>query len=66
MKLYIAIPATIALVYRAYSRNSLTAIGIVTAALTAVAHAYHPWSIFFTLLCAFFLAGTFVTKVKHA
>lgn len=66
MKPYIAIPATLVLVYRAYSRNSLTPVGIVTAALTAVAHAYHPWSIFFTLLCAFFLAGTFVTKVKHA
>ena len=61
---YIAVPATLALVYRAYSRNSLTPTGIVIAALTAVVHAIHPWSVFFTLLTVFFLAGTFVTKVS--
>lgn len=61
----IATPATALLVYRAYSRRSLTPTGILTAALTAIAHAYHPWSVFYALLAVFFLAGTAVTKVKH-
>ena len=65
MQPLIAVPATLALVYRAWSRKSLTPIGIITAALTAVAHAYHPWSVFFVLLTAFFLAGTAVTKVNQ-
>lgn len=60
---YIAVPATVALVWRAYSRDSLTPAGIVVAALTAVVHAIHPWSVFFALLVIFFLAGTAVTKV---
>ena len=64
MRPYIAVPVTLALVYRAYSRKSLTPTGIVVAALTAVIHAIHPWSIFFALLCVFFLAGTFITKVR--
>ena len=63
MRLYIAIPATAALVLRAYSKKSLTTTGIVVAALTAAVHALHPWSIFFSLLCVFFLGGTAVTKV---
>ncbi|KAF6230908.1 hypothetical protein HO173_010816 [Letharia columbiana] len=62
---YIAAPATLGLVYRAYSRKSLTPFGIVVAALTAVVHAIHPWSIFFALLVVFFLAGTAATKVKY-
>lgn len=62
---YIAAPATLGLVYRAYSRKSLTPFGIVVAAVTAIVHAIHPWSIFFALLVVFFLAGTAVTKVKH-
>ncbi|KAL8809460.1 MAG: hypothetical protein Q9223_006949 [Gallowayella weberi] len=62
---YLAVPATVALVWRAYSRNSLTPAGLVVAALTAVVHAIHPWSVFFALLVVFFLAGTAVTKVKH-
>lgn len=61
---YIAVPATLALVYRAYSRNSLTPLGIVVAALTAVVHAIHPWSLPFTLLVVFFLTGTAVTKAS--
>ncbi|KAK8089290.1 protein PGR [Apiospora hydei] len=64
MKAIIAAPATLALVYRAYSHNSLTPLGLVAAALTAVAHAVHPWNLPFVLLCVFFLAGTRVTKVK--
>ncbi|KAL8690010.1 MAG: hypothetical protein Q9218_004443 [Villophora microphyllina] len=62
---YIAVPATLALFWRAYSRDSLTPAGLVVAALTAVVHAIHPWSIFFALLVVFFLTGTAVTKVKH-
>ena len=61
---YIAVPATLALVYRAYSRKSLTPLGIVVAGLTAVVHAIHPWSLPFALLVVFFLAGTAVTKVR--
>ncbi|KAI1767195.1 integral membrane protein DUF92-domain-containing protein [Hypoxylon sp. FL1150] len=64
MKAIIAVPATLALVYRAYSHNSLTPLGILTAALTAAAHAVHPWNLPFVLLCVFFLAGTRVTKIK--
>lgn len=63
MKPVIAVPATLALVYRAWSRRSLTPAGILAAALTAAAHAYHPWNLPFALLCIFFLAGTRVTKV---
>ncbi|KAF2189815.1 UMP1-domain-containing protein [Zopfia rhizophila CBS 207.26] len=65
MKPIIAVPATVALVYRAWSRKSLTPLGIITAACTAVIHAVHPWSVCFALLTVFFLAGTAVTKVKH-
>jgi hypothetical protein len=63
MKAIIAVPATLALVYRAWSHKSLTPAGIVAAALTAVAHAIHPWNLPFVLLVVFFLAGTRVTKV---
>jgi uncharacterized membrane protein len=63
MKPWIAVPAILALVYRAWSKNSLTPLGIVVAVLTAIAHAIHPWSVFFALLVVFFLAGTAVTKV---
>lgn len=65
MKPYIAVPATAALVYRAYSRKSLTPFGILAAFVTAVIHAIHPWSVFFALLVVFFLAGTAVTKVRY-
>jgi hypothetical protein len=63
MNPFIWVPATAALVYRAYSRNSLTPGGIVAAVATAIAHALHPWSVFFVLLVVFFLAGSAVTKV---
>lgn len=65
MRPIIATPAIAALVYRAYSRKSLTPVGILTAFATAIIHAAHPWSVFFALLAVFFLAGTAVTKVKH-
>ena len=61
---YITIPAIIAIDYRAYSRKSLTPLGIFVATLTAAVHAIHPWSLPFTLLLVFFLAGTAVTKVS--
>lgn len=63
MKPIVAVPATAALVYRVWSRKSLTPLGICVAAATAVAHAIHPWSVFFALLVVFFLTGTAVTKV---
>ncbi|PVI02083.1 UMP1-domain-containing protein [Periconia macrospinosa] len=65
MKPEIAVPAVAALVYRAWSRKSLTPFGIFTAFLTAVVHVIHPWSVFFTLLAVFFLSGSFVTKIHH-
>ncbi|CAK7231937.1 hypothetical protein SCUCBS95973_008092 [Sporothrix curviconia] len=65
MKPIIAIPATLALVYRAYSKKSLTPGGIFVAALTAIAHAVHPWNLPFVLLAVFFLAGSRVTHVKE-
>jgi len=64
MRPIIATPVIAALVYRAYSRKSLTPVGILTAIATAVVHAVHPWSVFFALLAVFFLAGTAVTKVS--
>jgi uncharacterized membrane protein len=65
MKAIIAVPVTLAMVYRAWSHKSLTPLGIVTAVLTAAAHAVHPWSLPFALLIVFFLAGTRVTKVRR-
>ncbi|KAI0974076.1 integral membrane protein DUF92 [Xylaria arbuscula] len=64
MKAIIAVPATLALVYRAYSHKSLTPFGIFIAALTATVHAIHPWNLPFVLLIVFFLAGTRATAVK--
>ena len=60
----VAVPAVAALVYRAYSRKSLTPVGIAVAFATAVVHVLHPWSVFFVLLAVFFLAGSTVTKVR--
>ncbi|KFH45233.1 Transmembrane protein-like protein [Hapsidospora chrysogenum ATCC 11550] len=65
MKPLIAVPATCALIYRAWSKKSLTPAGLVAATLTAIAHAYHPWNLPFVLLCVFFLAGTRVTHIKQ-
>jgi uncharacterized membrane protein len=65
MKLIYAVPATLAIVYRAHSRQSLTPSGIFVAVLTAAAHAYHPWNLPFVLLFVFFLAGTRVTHIKQ-
>ncbi|KAF5851491.1 hypothetical protein GGP41_004349 [Bipolaris sorokiniana] len=65
MKPMIAIPGIAALIYRAWSRNSLTPVGIFAAFVTAVIHTLHPWSVFTLLLAVFFLAGSSVTKVKH-
>lgn len=61
---YLAVPATLMLVWRAWSRNSLTPAGIFVATVTAIVHALHPWSCFFALLVVFFLGGTTVTKAS--
>ena len=66
MKPAIAVPATLALVVFAAARRSLTPMGLVAAAATAAAHAYHPWNLPFVLLVVFFLAGTRVTKVRSS
>lgn len=65
MKAAIAIPVTLAMVYRAGSHKSLTPAGIVAAVLTAGAHALHPWNLPFALLIIFYLIGTRVTKVRY-
>ncbi|KAK4191191.1 transmembrane protein 19 [Podospora australis] len=65
MKPIIAVPATALLVYRAYSKKSLTPGGIIAATATAAAHAVHPWNLPFALLVVFFLAGTRATHVKE-
>ncbi|KAF3760540.1 hypothetical protein M406DRAFT_324362 [Cryphonectria parasitica EP155] len=65
MKPTIAVPALGLLIYRAYSRKSLTPGGLFAATLTGIAHAYHPWNLPFVLLCVFFLAGTRVTHIKE-
>ncbi|KAI5300202.1 ERMES complex subunit, partial [Ascosphaera pollenicola] len=65
MQPILAVLAVGALVYRAWSHRSLTPVGIFAAFLTAVAHVLHPSALPFTLLAAFFIAGTKATKVKH-
>ena len=65
MNPYISLPITALLVYRSHTHSSLTPLGILFAALTALIHALHPWPLPFTLLCTFFLTGTFVTKIHH-
>ena len=65
MRAIIAVPITLLLVIRSYTRRSLTFPGILAAALTATIHALHPSALPFTLLCVFFLLGTTATKVKH-
>ena len=64
MRWDIAAPATAFLVYRSYSHGSLTPLGNLTAALTAIIHALHPSPLPFTLLVFFFLIGTSATKIK--
>ena len=60
---YIAVPAVVLLVLRAWSNNSLTPAGIAVAIVTAIIHTLHPWPVFFALLVVFFLGGSAVTKV---
>jgi len=66
MQPYIALPAIAALLYRAHTRSTLTPPALLTAGLTALIHALHPWSLPFLLLGLFFLLGNLVTKVHHA
>lgn len=65
MKPIIAAPALALVIYRAYSKNSLTTGGLIAATVTGIAHAYHPWNLPFVLLCVFFFAGTRVTHIKE-
>ncbi len=65
MKPALAIPIIATLIYRAYSRKSLTPVGLLAAFTTAVIHATHPWSFCVALLGVFFLTGTAVTKVSY-
>ncbi|KAJ5295483.1 hypothetical protein N7508_010304 [Penicillium antarcticum] len=65
MKPYIGIPLVFGLVYRAWSRKSLTPLGLVVAGCSASAHALHPWSAPVALLAVFYFGGTKVTNVKH-
>ncbi|RMJ21018.1 DUF92 domain-containing protein [Aspergillus sp. HF37] len=62
----LAVPAILLLVHRAWSRQSLTPLGLAAAAGTAVIHALHPSPTPFALLVVFYLAGTKATKVNHA
>ncbi|KAI7780867.1 hypothetical protein LA080_015434 [Diaporthe eres] len=65
MKPLIAAPALGLMIFRAYSKKSLTTGGLIAATLTGIAHVVHPWNLPFALLCVFFLAGTRVTHVKE-
>ncbi|ERF68276.1 hypothetical protein EPUS_02732 [Endocarpon pusillum Z07020] len=65
MKPLYSLPVTGYLIYRSYTHNSLTPLGIVTAALTALLHSSHRSALPFSLLVVFFLAGTRATKLKH-
>ncbi|KAL4800300.1 integral membrane protein DUF92-domain-containing protein [Aspergillus venezuelensis] len=62
---FLAVPIIAALLHRAWSRKSLTPVGLVAAAATAVAHALNPWSLPLFLLLVFYVGGTKATKVKH-
>lgn len=64
MKAIVAAPALGLMIYRAYSKKSLTTGGLVAATITGIAHAFHPWNMPFVLLCVFFLAGSRVTYIK--
>jgi uncharacterized membrane protein len=65
MKPIIAIPATLALVYRAYSRKSLTTAGITAAGITGLLHTAHPSPAPFAFLVVFYLGAIRVTEIKH-
>ncbi|PWW77814.1 hypothetical protein C7212DRAFT_314106 [Tuber magnatum] len=65
MNLIFAFLATALLVVRALSRNSLTTAGILSAVLTALVHALHPWNLPFVLLITFYALAIRATRVKH-
>lgn len=64
MKPIISVPIIAALLHRAWSRRSLTPVGLVAAALTAIGHALNPWSLPLFLLLVFYVGGTKATKVR--
>lgn len=53
----------VGMVYRAWSRSSLTPLGLIVAATSGIAQALHPWATPLTLLAVFYFGGTKVTKV---
>ncbi|KAJ5279189.1 hypothetical protein N7478_004561 [Penicillium angulare] len=50
------------LLYRAWSKQSLTSLALVAAGLSASAHALHPWNTPFILLAVFYLGSQKATK----
>lgn len=64
MKPILAIPSVGLLVYRAWSRRSLTPLGLFAAVVTAIVHTVHPWSAPLFLLVVFYIGGTAATKVR--
>jgi len=66
MNPFIATFFTLLLIYRAYTRRSLSIVANVCAALTAIVHSLHPTALPFTLLLVFYQLGTGATKFKHA
>ncbi|KAJ5938970.1 hypothetical protein N7466_002104 [Penicillium verhagenii] len=65
MKAVYGIALVAGLVYRAWSKKSLTPFGLVVAGVSATAHALHPWYTPVALLAVFYFGGTKATKVKH-
>ena len=66
MNPYVAAFFTLWLVHRAYTHRSLTHVGILSAAVTAIIHSSHPTALPFTLLLCFYMLATTATKVKKA
>lgn len=64
MQLYISLPITLAILYRAHSHKSLTPVALPVAGATALLHGAYPSPLPFVLLLVFFLIGTRATKVK--
>ncbi|KAK6534629.1 hypothetical protein TWF281_005936 [Arthrobotrys megalospora] len=67
MHLALSSAITALVAYRAYTRKSLTPVGILAAVGTALIHAIHPFSTMnICLLFGFYLVGNSATKHKHA
>ena len=53
----------VALSVRAYRRKTLTPLGVFAAVVVSSLYTFHPWGVFLVLLLAFYITGTFFTKV---